>query len=91
MTVTERTFLPVLRSFDPLTEITAFESCVSALMVHTVTSEPTFTVYDVTDGENEGERLPADTDIYDRFALPETEGEELLTETVVETLFALIS
>ncbi len=61
----------------------AAESCGVALMVHTLTSSPTFTVYDVLEGEKEGERLPAETLRLERFALLEAEDDGFVTETVV--------
>ena len=83
VTVTVLTFLPIERFFDPPTETVAAESCGVALMVHTLTSSPTFTVYDVLEGEKEGERLPAETLRLERFALLEAEDDGFVTETVV--------
>ena len=53
-------------------------------MVHTLTSSPTFTVYDVLEGEKEGERLPAETLRLERFALLEAEDDGFVTEIDVE-------
>ena len=59
------------------------ESAVLALTVHTVTSCPTLTVYEVVFAENAGERLPAETFRLARLALPETDVEAFFTVTVV--------
>lgn len=60
------------------------ESAGVALMVQTVTSLSTFTVYDVLEAENDGDKVPADTLREARLAFPEAEDEEFVTVTVVD-------
>ena len=84
VTVTFLVLVPTDRYIDPETDMDAPESAGVALMVQTVTSLSTFTVYDVLEAENDGDKVPADTLREARLALPEAEDEEFVTVTVVD-------
>ena len=84
VTVTFLTFSPTLRLGEPVTLTDDFESALSAEMVHVVTLLGTFTLYEVTLGEKDGERVPDDTLIAERSALVDALSAVLFTVTVVD-------